>query len=298
MAGNIRLWATLASITQREWIERRARFFEKKLGIPKDDFIKNAEEQNRSLDALPRDSEIVLWFEHDRFDQTMLMYLLNELSLKGFHQLSMVTINQYPGIENFYGLGQLTSQQLEGLFYTNKQPISQEQLDEAVTCWKAYTSNDPTDIEKWIASTSEKLPFLKQAMQSHLSNFPSLQTGLNEVESLALRYIQDKTCSFSDIYDYISKQRMNDSPSDWYFSAILTELKKGPYPLLESDVPLPNFLYPEPNAKLSLTKYGMDVLNGKINRFDLVESDWWLGGVFLKENHWYWDGQRLISVDQ
>ena len=42
----------------------------------------------------------------------MLMYLLTELSSKGFEKLSMISINQYPGIDPFYGLGQLSSEQL------------------------------------------------------------------------------------------------------------------------------------------------------------------------------------------
>jgi Domain of unknown function (DUF1835) len=65
----------------------------------------DCEDQNRFLSEITRETEIVLWFEHDRYDQTMLMYLLTELSKKEFMNLSMVTINEYEGVELFYGLG-------------------------------------------------------------------------------------------------------------------------------------------------------------------------------------------------
>src|SRR3954471_16909011 len=107
-------------------INERALFFEEKVGIPASLFIENCQKQNQWLDLLPRNSEIILWFEHDRYDQTMLMYLLHKLNEKEFENLSMVTINQYPGVEPFLGLGQLSTQQLEGVLYTARRSITKE----------------------------------------------------------------------------------------------------------------------------------------------------------------------------
>jgi hypothetical protein len=268
LPGDVLVWREMydfgplvANLSEEDWIKCRAHFFEKKLAIPEQSFIKNCGEQNRYLDEIPRDAEIVLWFEHDRFDQTMLMYLLNELSKKEFKNLSMVTINEYPGINPFYGLGQLSSQQLAELFYKKKQSISVEQMNEAITGWRAYISENSTDIEKWIAVSVGKLPFLKQALFSHLSYFPSVQTGLNEVETLVINFIDKNTCLFTELFHFISKQRSNDGLSDLHFAAILNELMNGTYPLIESDQPLPNYLNPKPNAILKLTSYGLDYLN-------------------------------------
>ncbi|MCL6573835.1 MAG: DUF1835 domain-containing protein, partial [Bacillus sp. (in: Bacteria)] len=269
----------VADSTQQEWIKRRAQFFEKKIGIPAPFFIKNCEEQNRYLDEIPRDKEIVLWFEHDRYDQTMLMYLLNELSKKKFENLSMVTIKEYPGVDTFYGLGQLTSQQLEELYINNKKSISTDKIKEAITGWMAYTSENPTDIEKWIMASFGKLPFLKKALQSHLSYFPSAQTGLNEVETIAVDFINTNTTLFTELYLFISKHRIIDGLSDLHFSALLNELINSPYPLLACDRPLPSYQNPEPIAKLLLTSYGLEFQKKQRNRFESVGRDWWIGGV-------------------
>ncbi|MEH7304588.1 DUF1835 domain-containing protein [Neobacillus drentensis] len=302
LPGDVLVWREMYDfgplcndISDEIWIRRRADFFEKNIAIPAPLFIQNCENQNRFLAGIPRETEMILWFEHDRYDQTMLMYLLNELSNKEFKNLSMVTINEYPGVDTFYGLGILSSQQLEELFYTKKQPITNEQINEAITCWEAYTSRNPTEIEKWIAASNTKLPFLRQALQSHLSYFPSVHTGLNEVETFVVNYLERYPCSFVELFQAIAEQRRNDGISDLYFAAMLNQLMDGPYPLLECDSPLPNFHNPEPKAKLRLSSNGLDILTGHKFHFEIDSRDWWIGGINIKEDHWFWDGNKLIN---
>ena len=274
----------------------RSLFFEKKIGLPASLFIENSRKQNQWLDHLPKNSEIVLWFEHDRYDQTMLMYLLNELSRKEFENLSMVTINQYPGVEPFFGLGQLSIQQLEELFHTTRRPITKKQISEAIDGWNAYTSENPLEIEKWITSSKAHLPFLKEALKTHLSYFPSVQNGLNEVENLVFHLINERVCSFTDIFQSMSEQRLNDGLGDTHFAAIINQLIHGQNPLLQCDAPLPNFIHPIPRSNLSLTSFGLEVLNGNSDRFDFVGIDWWLGGVHLQKDQWRWNHQHIIQV--
>lgn len=301
LTGDVLVWRDMydfgplaANISQEELISLRAQFFDEKVGIPASLFVNNCVEQNRYLDEIHRDTEIVLWFEHDRYDQTMLMYLLNELSNKEFNNISMVTINEYPGIETFYGLGQLSSQQLEDLFYQKKQSISEIHINEAILAWMAYTSKDPTDIEKWISTSEENLPFLKEALKSHLTYFPSIKTGLNAVETIVFAYLNENTCPFMELFHFISKQRTIDGLSDLHFAAILNELTNGPNPLLENDRPLPNYKNPDTLAQLKLTSIGLEVLKEQRTCFELGVRDWWLGGAYLKNNEWYRDDKGLI----
>ncbi|OIK13078.1 hypothetical protein BIV60_14825 [Bacillus sp. MUM 116] len=267
--------------SKEEQLKKRAHFFEEKLGIPSKLFIQNCETQNRLLSEISKSREIILWFEHDRYDQTMLMYLLTELSSLGYENLSMISIDQYPGISPFYGLGQLSTKQLMGLLDSRKK-ITGEQIHEAISGWKAYNSSDKNAIEKWIISEKHSLPFLLQVLQDHKSYFPTIQTGLNEVEYLALSFINNGECLFYDLLSSIMEMRINDGLSNLHFAAILVELMKGPYSLLKSEIPLPNYPKPDSNPRLELTSYGLDVLNRKKNRMNLVEIDWWVGGVHLR----------------
>ncbi|MBD1382250.1 DUF1835 domain-containing protein [Metabacillus arenae] len=268
------------SWSKEEFIKKRAEFFEEKLCIPSSFFITNCQAQNRLLRDLPRTEEIVLWFEHDRYDQTMLMYLLEELMSNGFRKLSMVSIDQYPGITPFYGLGRLSSNQLKGLVDLRKR-ISAEQVKEAITGWHAYNSKDANDIEKWIVTENHSLPYLLQTMKNYRNYFPSSKTGLNEVEFLALYLIQQGIDQFKELFKKITERRINDGLSDLHFAAILNELMRGEQPLLVSNEKLPNFSIPESNAELEITTAGLDVLKGRRNRMDVVGIDWWVGGVHL-----------------
>ena len=270
------------SWSKEEQIKRRAQFFEDRLDIPAALFIENCQNQNHILNHLPKTDEIVLWFEHDRYDQTMLMYLLTELTSKGFKNLSMVSINQYPGIHPFHGLGQLSSEQLLELVHSKKR-ISNEQIQEAITGWIAYNSANPDDLEKWIEKESHDLPFLLQVFKDHGGYFPSGKTGLNEVEFLALSFISKGTHSFWDLFKSISEKRINDGLSDFQFAAILNELMKGKQPLLKCNGPLPNYSVSESNTMLEITSAGLDVLEGRANRFDFVGIDWWVGGVHIEK---------------
>ena len=267
--------------SKAEQIQRRAVFFEERLGIPSAFFISNCEKQNNLLNNISKKEEIVLWFEHDKFDQTMLMYLLTELSSKGFGKLSMISINQYPGIYPFHGLGQLSSEQLLALI-DHKKEITMEQIREAVSGWSAYNSKDAEEIEKWIQTERHFLPFLLQVLKEQRSYFPSPKNGLNEVEYLSLQLIDQGVGQFYTLFNRVSKERVNDGLSDLLFAAILNELMKGKNPLLISDLPLPSYKLSPSNATLQLTTHGLDVLNGKKNRVDLVEINWWVGGVHLQ----------------
>jgi len=265
-----------------ETYKNRAIFFEEKLGIPSEFFIKNCHDQYNLLNELSRLEEIVLWFEHDRYDQLMLIYLLTELSTLGFKKIAMVSINKYPGIEPFHGLGQLTSDQLIELLKYKKE-ITNEQIQEAKSAWEAYQSNEPDEINHFIVNTKQYLPFLRQSFITHKQYIPTIENGLNEVEKLSLTFVDEGINSFAELFNKVTKLRVNDGLSDLYFSAILSELTVGKNPLLKVDSPLPNYLNPMPKAKLELTKSGKEVLKGRLNRIDLLGIDWWLGGIHLKK---------------
>lgn len=286
--GNMIVWREMYDFgpLSKEWTldetyKRRAEFFEQKLQIPSSFFIENCRKQYELLNELSRSEEVVLWFEHDRYDQVTILYLLSELSAHGFQKISMVSINEYEGIEPFHGLGQLSSEQLIELLPT-KQEITNEQIEEAYAGWKAYCSVKQDEVNEFIQKC-HVLPFLKPALLSHKTYFPSQQNGLNEVEFLALSMINDGINSFAELFNKLVRQRTNDGLSDLYFAAILNELMKGDHPLISSDSDLPSYKQHNPKAKIELTRWGLDVLSGKANRMNLIGIDWWVGGVHLVE---------------
>ncbi|MEI4770419.1 DUF1835 domain-containing protein [Psychrobacillus sp. FJAT-51614] len=266
--------------SKEELLQRRAAFFEDRLEIPSTIFISNCVKQNNLLSNISTKEEVVLWFEHDRFDQTMLMYLISELSVLGIVNISMISINQYPGIHPFQGLGQLSSEQLIALLDSKKE-LSTDEILEAISGWIAYNSKDAEEYKRWIHNTPHFLPFLLPFFQEHNSYFPSLKTGLNEVEYLSLSLIHEGNRQFYELFKKVTEKRVNDGLSDFHLTAILNELMKGPNPLIMTNQPLPNYADSVSNAKLEITSAGCEVLNEKLNRMDLVGIDWWIGGVHM-----------------
>ena len=285
--GDIIIWREMYDFgplnsgwTNDELIKRRSLFFEEKLNIPSSLFIENCHNQLNLLNKRSPDEEVILWFEHDRYDQTMLMYILTQLSTKNSSNLFMVSINSHPSISPFYGLGQLTPGQLEELF-KQRVSISDQQVVEAVEGWKAYSSPDFDDIKKWITEVPHELPFLLAALERNMSYMPSTSTGINEIESLILQTIEKGSCSFRELFKKISPNLINDGLSDLHTSAIIKELMNGEKALIRADGALPMHDLNDGNPNLSITSFGESVLAGKANRLDLIGIDWWVGGVHL-----------------
>src|SRR5881628_2167259 len=99
--------------------------------------------------------EVVLWFEHDLFCQVQLIYLLNWFSRRdlGNTKLSLICIDNFPGVEHFRGLGQLNEQQLATLFPTRRK-VATDQLNLGSKAWQAYASPAPTEIESLLKSNT------------------------------------------------------------------------------------------------------------------------------------------------
>ena len=93
-------------------------------------------------DALARGDEVVLWFEHDLFDQLLLIRTLDligrlsDLSAVN-RRVSLICIDRFPGVDRFIGLGQLDAAQLQSL-YPSRQPVTSDQIAVAAAAWAAF----------------------------------------------------------------------------------------------------------------------------------------------------------------
>ncbi|WP_254450203.1 DUF1835 domain-containing protein [Cohnella herbarum] len=153
----------------------RARYLEQTMGIPYQEYLRNSEEQEKTLAGFHQYEEIILWFEHDLFDQTMLCFLLDWFSKQDLSKtkLSLLCIGEYPGIEPFRGLGQLSLEQMETLSGTWKS-IGAQELELGQAFWQAYTSGAPELLQQLLSRDTSALPFAQEAFRLHLSRFPSI----------------------------------------------------------------------------------------------------------------------------
>lgn len=309
--GDILVWRELYSfgpvftrMDEPDHRRTRAPYLEHTLGIPEKEYIETCEIQEGKLRDFRKYDEIVLWFEHDLFDQAMLAYLLHwfkEQSL-GNTKLSLLCIGAYPGIELFRGLGQLSTEQLGTLSGTWHE-IGEEELMLGSRLWEAYTSDQPEKHQHMLEIGSSALPFARDAFAAHLARLPSINNGLGIIEQTTLEAVAGGTDKPHELFRKVGDQLHTLGMGDlefWYYLAKMTE---GPDPLLLMDgtASFPNYKRAVPQFQdrvLQLTSLGHEVLDGKADYACTGMIDKWVGGLHVQGENpsWRWNPERKSVV--
>ncbi|QYR20750.1 DUF1835 domain-containing protein [Paenibacillus sp. sptzw28] len=282
----------------------RAQYLERTLGIPQSEFINISETQEKTLQDFRKHKEIVLWFEHDLFDQTMLCYLLHWFAKQqlGQTKLNLLCIGGYPGIELFRGLGQLTAKQLEELFGT-WQPVGRRELELGGKVWEAYASNDAQRHTRILHEDTSALPFVRAAFEAHLVRLPSTHNGLGSIEQTTLETVAGGINKPFELFDQAGNKLNILGMGDLEYWYRLAKMSEEPYPLLsiEGSVAFPNFKLPVPSfgeCVITLTELGREVLAGNQDWAAVNRMDEWFGGLqFQGETMaWRWDASHKTVV--
>jgi hypothetical protein len=91
-----------------------------------------------------QDEELVLWFEHDLYDQLQLLQVLDWLAdhAAGKTCLSLICIGEHPEVHSFRGLADLQPGHLSPLL-AQRSPLTREHVALARAGWRAFHSADP-----------------------------------------------------------------------------------------------------------------------------------------------------------
>ena len=241
-----------------------------------------------ALESWRAHDEIVLWFEHDLFDQLILIRLLDYFAGQelGTRLLTLVTLHEFPGVTPFYGLGQLNAEQLATLF-PQRCEVSPEQFELAHRAWQAFTATDPMKLQTLMLQLGEAAPlaYLGAALERHFQEFPSLENGLARTERQILQAVADGAKTPGELFN--ATQAMEERPflGDTTLFNFAARLGRGPVPLLLGE-----------SGKFQLTAAGRDVLTNRADNIELNGCDRWLGGVQLQGGKvWRWDvGTRRL----
>jgi hypothetical protein len=113
--------------------------------------------------------ELVLWFEHDLFDQLNLIQLLAWIRdrLPAAKPVSLICIGSFPGRPDFKGLGELAADELSSLVDT-RQPVGRSQYELAGRAWDAFRSPTPEALDDLRRDDTSALPYLGEAITRFL----------------------------------------------------------------------------------------------------------------------------------
>jgi hypothetical protein len=289
------------ALSEDEFRQVRAKHLAAAYEVKLADCEQEMREQAEALAKFREHEEVVLWFEHDLFCQVHLVYLLNWFAQyePGKTKLSLVCIGEFPGIEDFRGLGQLNADQLASLF-PGRREITGAQMDLGTRAWAAYSSPDPAAIEALAESDTSSLQFLQNAMDKHLRRFPTVRNGLGRIENLGLELIASGQNEFKELFPKFGKIEPAYGFGDVQFYLDLKRLATAPEPLLTmsnaataTGIDFATLL----NSSFQITDQGKAVLRGAQDFVKTNGIDLWLGGVHLegKEAVWRWDdGQKKL----
>ena len=124
------------ALPRNELLRTRARFLaDCGLGT-RQALLSSLEQRDRQLlEALRDDLQVVLWFEHDLYDQLQLLDVL-ALAYAEEPEPELIVVGSFPGRPSFAGLGELTASELETL-WPSRSRATAAALGAATSAWAA-----------------------------------------------------------------------------------------------------------------------------------------------------------------
>lgn len=190
---------TYTEIDSETFYDLRKGFFKQTYAISSEDYQKKFISEIEKLNNTSSYQEIILWFEYDLFCHINLIAAISLLKQKNINlPLFLVCSGRVQGEKDLKGLSELTPQQLQ-LHYDKKVKLSDEDIEMALTIWRAYCSNDHSTIKPFITKSSS-FKYLSNCLKAHLERFPNTENGLCNIENNLLSLI--------DKYEIKSKHQL------------------------------------------------------------------------------------------
>jgi hypothetical protein len=272
-----------AGLTLEKMTAVRARFLARYGAQREAEILESMKARDRALQSFHEHDEVVLWFEHDLYDQLQLIQILDWFSHQdqGKTILSLIQSDQY--------LGPMTPAQLAPL-YPSRKRFTDAELQLARRAWTAFCSPTPTALVDLISMDSSALPFLKSALLRHLEQFPSDVNGTSRTERQILEIVENGVSNVGAIFraDQGKEERifMGDLPFYSYVQG-----------LVEISVPLLEIIRdgkPFSKTEVRITPRGRKVLHNEEDHIRLNGIDRWLGGVRMQGTKaWRWGSSGL-----
>jgi hypothetical protein len=263
--------------------------------------------RDKALAEFYEHDEVVLWFERDLPEQLALLQLLHWFSDQDLEEtrLSLIGMGTHPEASIAQGLNSLKDWQMAWLF-ENRREVTAQQLALGRQCWQAFCAPDPSALESLQQQDTCALPFVRDALQDRLEQFPSLANGLSQTEQQILQTIQSGITEPVDVIAVLQRHTPKRLSLAVFWSS-LNRLVETPTPLLKtprggklSPPGTAPFVLDRGEQSLRLTPTGFEVLSNRQDWFKLKGGNHWLGGAYLAPGNllWRWDALqgRLVQT--
>jgi hypothetical protein len=287
--GPVPLTKTLAELT-----EVRASYLADRGWGQRAEIATNLHARDRGLARANAFDRVVLWFEHDLYDQLQLLQILDWFSGEEPRELLLVQASEF--------LGRQSDKEIEAL-RADEQPVTAEQLALAAEAWAAFRAPTPEPWHALLGRDLSALPFLGQAIFRMLEELPG-RDGLSRSERQSLAALASGITTPPALFVAVQRTEPAVFMGDWSFWGLLDGLALARVPMIEGLEGAP-FSPGEAASKsryfgseLRLTAFGEAVLEGREDNAALNRIDRWWGGTHLANDRlWRFDAEagRLIA---
>jgi hypothetical protein len=263
--------------------------------------LRAIQDKERQLHASADYARVVLWFEHDCYDQLTLIRLLAHYAIhRRPPRLELINIGDFPGAGRFIGLGELPPEALRVLWTTRK-AARPAQMQLGLDAWRALANPDPRPLAAIMRSRTTALPLLAPALHRHLRELPSTSSGLSLTEELALSLMAEEPLSLNRMFGRMtSVADPLPGQGDWHVRHRVLDMERASAPLFTRSPGVDR----EGNARppwtdiFSITELGRSVLRGEIDFRSLHPSPRWVGGVEIARGNvdWRWNEELKDAV--
>jgi hypothetical protein len=223
--------------------------------------------------------EVVLWFEHDLYDQLQLLQALTALEELDLEpgRVSVVQTDHY--------LANMTVDEIVPLL-PKRRTATPAIFKSARRSWERFTAAAPSDLFAAAGEDAIGLPFLRAALQRLCEEYPWKRDGLSRSQRQALYAVTQGPARLEDLFSRAQAREEAYFLGQGAFERMLHDLARGEGALVEDE-----------DGRLVPTALGRRVLAGDADWLDERPVDRWIGGVHLLPGNvtrWDDDSGRLV----
>lgn len=224
--------------------------------------------------------EVVLWFEHDLYDQLQMLQILTTLE----------ELDLEPGrtavVQTDHYLASMTVDEILPLL-PKRRTATAAIFRSARRSWERFTSPSPADLYAAAGEDAIGLPFLRPALQRLCEEYPWTRDGLSRTQRHALYAVAQGPAREDELFARAQSREEAFFLGKRAFSKVLEDLRGGDGALIEE----------EEEGVLVPTALGRRVIAGDADWLDEHAIDRWIGGVHLVPEHvtrWDEDAARFL----
>lgn len=257
---------TLNHVGSETFWKTRFDFLQSSYKVSKRKFITYTLKEYRNLCNQKQQKEIVLWFDTNLSSQINMLAVISWL--KRYRQGRKITLIQGGKLSKNNKekkISELTLLQISNAFNTRVE-LTKDDIEYADYIWQLYCSDCPLRLEMaHELNLSVVFTNLRKAIKTHLLRFPSIKTGLNNLETNILETItKNQFKNKNQLINTLLREQQVYGFTDLQYQIKIEELKKL----------FTNF------SSLEINKTGKAILNHQLNYYGKIRNDIsFLGGT-------------------